>query len=79
LKYLNLLSCVSDLGTSLGNLNVLWLSRCGLIELDGISALPNLVEAYLSFNNIEDISALSCLEHLQILDLEGYVIDFTCS
>ena len=31
-----------DLGTSLNNLNTLWLSRCCLAELDGISCIGSL-------------------------------------
>lgn len=31
-----------DLGTSLSHLQVLWLARCGLTELEGISALSSL-------------------------------------
>lgn len=31
-----------DLGTSLGRLQVLWLARCGLADLDGISSFPAL-------------------------------------
>lgn len=31
-----------DLGTSLGRLRVLWLARCGLVDLDGIGSLPAL-------------------------------------
>ena len=32
----------SDLGSSLTNLTILWLPRCGLEDLDGISALAHL-------------------------------------
>ena len=31
--------CIRELGTSLGALRVLWLSRCGLADLDGLSSL----------------------------------------
>ena len=33
------LSLLRDLGTSLSSLKVLWMSRCGLCDLDGISTL----------------------------------------
>ncbi|KAL9648180.1 hypothetical protein ABK040_009184 [Willaertia magna] len=66
---------VRDLGTSLRNVKILWLSRCGLSELDGIFAFPRLKELYLSFNDIEDISNLSSLRELEILDLEGNNIE----
>lgn len=36
------LGSVRDLGTSLGHLQVLWLARCGLTDLDGIGSFPAL-------------------------------------
>ncbi|XP_052709136.1 LOW QUALITY PROTEIN: leucine-rich repeat-containing protein 56-like [Crassostrea angulata] len=69
--------CIRDLGSSLRNVTVLWMSRCGLYELDGISSMLSLKELYLSYNEICDISALSMLDSLQILDLEGNNIDDT--
>lgn len=69
------ISCVRDLGSSLRNLRILWLTRCGLEELDGISSMLNLVELYLEYNEITDLSPLSMLEQLEILDLEGNNID----
>jgi Leucine-rich repeat (LRR) protein len=62
---------IRDLGTSLVHLRVLWLSRSGLADLDGIPALNNLRELYLAYNEIVDISPCSMLEHLECLDLEG--------
>ena len=62
-----------DIGSSLRSLHVLWASRCCLIELDGISSMCNLKELYLSYNEISDISPLSMLDQLEILDLEGWV------
>jgi Leucine-rich repeat (LRR) protein len=47
------------------------MSRCGLLELDGISSMISLTEVYLSYNEISDISPVSMLDNLQILDLEG--------
>ena len=38
------LPSIRELGTSLSHLRVLWLCRCGLAELDGMSALPELQE-----------------------------------
>jgi len=49
------------------------MARCGLEDLDGLSSMNSLDELYLAYNDIYDISACSLLEHLQILDLEGYV------
>lgn len=62
---------VRDLGSSLRSVRILWMSRCGLLELDGISSMISLAEVYLSYNEISDISPLSMLDNLQILDLEG--------
>lgn len=66
---------IRDLGTSLKNLQVIWLNRCGIKDLDGIHALPELKEIYLAYNDIDDISALGALEYIQIIDLEGNRID----
>jgi Leucine-rich repeat (LRR) protein len=60
-----------DLGTSLVNLKVLWLSRSGLTDLDGIPTLSNLEELYLAYNEINDLSSLSLLDNIKCLDLEG--------
>ncbi|XP_041365553.1 leucine-rich repeat-containing protein 56-like isoform X2 [Gigantopelta aegis] len=66
---------IRDVGSSLRNVHVMWMSRCGLNELDGISSMSSLKEIYLSYNDISDISPLSMLDTLQILDLEGNNID----
>ncbi|KAF4010065.1 hypothetical protein G4228_001286 [Cervus hanglu yarkandensis] len=65
----------TDLGTSLGHLQVLWLARCGLADLDGISSFPALKELYLSYNDIWDLSPLCLLEQLEVLDLEGNCVE----
>ncbi|KAM6172411.1 leucine-rich repeat-containing protein 56 [Erethizon dorsatum] len=65
------LSSLRDLGTSLGHLQVLWLARCGLTDLDGISSFPVLKELYVSYNDISDLSPLCLLDQLEVLDLEG--------
>lgn len=65
------LPSIRELGTSLTKLRVIWLCRCGLGELDGLSALPQLQELYLSFNDIAALSPLTSLEELQVLDLEA--------
>ncbi|XP_032977412.1 leucine-rich repeat-containing protein 56 isoform X1 [Rhinolophus ferrumequinum] len=65
------LGSVRDLGTSLGRLQVLWLTRCGLEDLDGIGFFPALKELYASYNCISDLSPLCLLEQLEMLDLEG--------
>lgn len=63
---------IRDLGTSLINLKVLWLSRSSLVDLDGIPTLRNLEELYLAFNEITDLSPCSMLDNLKCLDLEGW-------
>ncbi|XP_034500899.1 leucine-rich repeat-containing protein 56 isoform X3 [Ailuropoda melanoleuca] len=71
-------SCVGsvrDLGTSLGHLQVLWLARCGLTDLDGIGSFLALKELYVSYNNISDLSPLCLLERLEVLDLEGNSVE----
>eukprot|EP00930_Biecheleria_cincta_P034081 TRINITY_DN23587_c0_g1_i1.p1 TRINITY_DN23587_c0_g1~~TRINITY_DN23587_c0_g1_i1.p1 ORF type:complete len:591 (-),score=101.49 TRINITY_DN23587_c0_g1_i1:319-2091(-) len=66
---------VRDLGTSLQNLRVLWLCRCSLQELSGICVLPVLEELYVSFNDITDLSPLVTHDTLQVLDLEGNLVE----
>mmetsp|Transcript_25243 Transcript_25243/g.76595 ORF Transcript_25243/g.76595 Transcript_25243/m.76595 type:complete len:531 (+) Transcript_25243:57-1649(+) len=69
------LPSIRELGTSLRNLQILWLCRCGLSELDGLAALPVLQEIYLAFNNISQLSPLTTLEELQVLDLEANAVN----
>uniref|UniRef100_A0A8C3RV71 Leucine rich repeat containing 56 n=1 Tax=Chelydra serpentina TaxID=8475 RepID=A0A8C3RV71_CHESE len=64
-----------DLGTTLSHLQVLWMARCGLTDLDGISSCSSLKELYIAYNNISDLSQVSLLDHLEILDLEGNNIE----
>ena len=59
------------LGTSMTQLRVLWLCRCGLQELDNLGALPQLQELYLAFNDISQLSPLTEADELQVLDLEA--------
>ena len=68
------LPSIRELGTSLSHLRVLWLCRCGLAELDGMSALPELQELYLAFNDIEKLDSLAPLDQLQVLDLEANLV-----
>ncbi|XP_063800871.1 leucine-rich repeat-containing protein 56 isoform X2 [Pseudophryne corroboree] len=66
---------IRDLGTSLSHLQVLWMARCGLTDLDGIASFFSLKELYLAYNDLRDLSQVSMLENLEILDLEGNNID----
>ncbi|XP_067902824.1 leucine-rich repeat-containing protein 56 isoform X1 [Heterodontus francisci] len=69
------IASIRDLGTSLTKLQVLWMARCGLTDLDGIPSFCSLKELYLAYNSISDVSPVSMLEHLEVLDLEGNNID----
>ncbi|NXF68726.1 LRC56 protein, partial [Ciccaba nigrolineata] len=71
----SLLVSVRDLGTTLSHLRVLWMARCGLSDLDGISSCSSLKELYIGYNNISDLSQLPWLDHLEVLDLEGNNIE----
>ncbi|XP_053304690.1 leucine-rich repeat-containing protein 56 [Spea bombifrons] len=71
----SLIVSIRDLGTSLSKLEVLWMARCGLTDLDGISSLCSLKELYLAYNDLSELSQLSMLENLEILDLEGNNLD----
>ncbi|XP_072032797.1 leucine-rich repeat-containing protein 56-like [Amphiura filiformis] len=71
----SVIATVRDLGTSLDNLKVLWMARCCLCDLDGISSMSSLQELYLAYNDIADISPVSMLDNLQLLDLEGNNIE----
>ncbi|XP_074660110.1 uncharacterized protein LOC141912680 isoform X2 [Tubulanus polymorphus] len=67
----SIIASVRDLGSCLDNLKVLWMARCALQELDGLSSMYSLRELYLAYNEISDLSPISMLEHIKILDLEG--------
>ncbi|KAL2093512.1 hypothetical protein ACEWY4_010824 [Coilia grayii] len=71
----SLIFSVRDLGTSLSHLQVLWLVRSCLADLDGIPSLSSLKELYVAYNNISDLSQVSMLECLEVLDLEGNDVD----
>nr|CCA14260.1 conserved hypothetical protein [Albugo laibachii Nc14] len=60
-----------DLGTSLRVLKILDARECGIKHLDGISALANLEELYLSYNDITEIDYCFKHDELRVLDLEG--------
>ncbi|KAH6572633.1 hypothetical protein BASA60_006519 [Batrachochytrium salamandrivorans] len=48
--------------------------RCSLEDINGIGSLHTLQELYLAFNRISDVSSISFLENLKILDLEENMI-----
>jgi len=66
---------VRDLGTELCNIQVLWMSRCGLQDIGGLTAcLPRLCEFYIPFNDVSDLSPLNGHENLEVLDIEGNAV-----
>lgn len=65
------LSSFRDFGTSLTSLKCLWVPNCGISALDGIWALSNLEELYMSFNDVSDCTPLATHDRLQVLDLES--------
>ncbi|XP_065147196.1 leucine-rich repeat-containing protein 56 [Paramisgurnus dabryanus] len=71
----SLILSIRDLGTSLSHLQVLWLARCGLTDLEGIPCLSSLKELYVAYNNISELIHLSMMDHLEVLDLEGNDVD----
>ncbi|XP_072291730.1 leucine-rich repeat-containing protein 56 [Eucyclogobius newberryi] len=71
----SVIKSIRDLGSSLSQLQVLWMPRCCLEDLDGISSLSTLKELYLAYNRVSDLSQVGMLENLHILDLEGNDVD----
>jgi len=59
-----------DLGVSWANLEVLYLHRCKLKDVSGISALPRLRMLFAAFNEVEDLNALGVSRSLEVLDFE---------
>lgn len=52
-------------------IQVLHVTACGLSELDGLAALPQLKELYAAYNAVSSLEALMDADALQILDLQG--------
>lgn len=69
---------VRELGTDWRKLEVLWLVRSCVYDVDGVSAFPQLKELYCAFNNITSLAGLMFHDSVQILDFEGNKIqDFS--
>lgn len=66
---------IRDLGTNYKHLRVLWLNRSALQDLGGITVMPALEELYISFNDVRDLSPLYAHDSLQVLDVEGNMIE----
>jgi len=60
-----------DLGVSWMNIEILYLHRCGLKDISGVSALPRLRMLFAAFNEVEDLNALGVSTHLEVLDFEN--------
>ena len=58
------------LGSSLHALRYLYAPRCSIGLIEGIGTMTQLQELYLPFNRISDLSPLSVLESLALLDIE---------
>ncbi|XP_037538653.1 leucine-rich repeat-containing protein 56 [Nematolebias whitei] len=71
----SVITSLRDLGTTLSHLQVLWMSRCCLQDLDGITTFSSLEELYLAYNNVSDLNQISMLDKLQLLDLERNSVD----
>ncbi|TWW75604.1 Leucine-rich repeat-containing protein 56 [Takifugu flavidus] len=71
----SVIKSMRDLGTALYHLQVLWMTRCSLRDLSGVSNFSSLKELYLAYNSISELSQVGMLENLQLLDLEGNDVD----
>ncbi len=67
----SIITSLRDIGNSFRNLEILWVSKCGLKDLAGLSSFPKLSELYAPYNNINDLSDIIFHSSLEILDLEG--------
>ncbi|KAH9587246.1 Leucine-rich repeat-containing protein 56 [Schistosoma haematobium] len=66
---------VRDLGTFFNNVEVIWMPRCCLVSLDGLSSFTKLVELYIAFNGVSDLSPCAMLDNIEVIDLEGNLIE----
>ncbi|KRX04963.1 hypothetical protein PPERSA_06597 [Pseudocohnilembus persalinus] len=71
----SIIPSIRDIGSSFQNLQILWINRVGLEELQGINAFPNLKELYANYNSIKDLMPLDFNDNIEILDLEGNDIE----
>lgn len=65
------INTIRNFGIYFTKLSVLTLNNCNLHDIDGISALPGLVELSLIDNFINDISPLAMHDNLSMLNLIG--------
>jgi len=71
----SMICSIRDLGTSYGKLRVLSLRQSRLQDIGGIVAMHVLEELYISFNDVRDLSPLTTHDTLQVLDVEGNLIE----
>lgn len=71
----SMICSIRDLGTSYAKLRVLSLRQSHLQDIGGIVAMHVLEELYISFNDIRDLSPLNTHDTLQVLDVEGNLIE----
>jgi len=67
----SIINSLRDIGNSFRNLEILWISKCGMKDLAGLSSFPKLKELYAPYNSIKDLSNIILHDNLQVLDLEG--------
>jgi len=70
----SVIGSLRDLGAALRQLCVLWVGRCELAALDGLTGMPRLRELYAPFNDITDLEPLQSMDCLEVLDLEGNAV-----
>ncbi len=71
----SIINSLRDIGNSFKNLEILWISKCGMKDLAGLSCFPKLKELYAPYNHITDLSHIIMHDNLQVLDLEGNEIE----
>ena len=67
----SILASFRDFGSGFRNLKIIYLSRSGITDLDGVGVLAAVEELYLAFNDIRDVTPLFMHDNIQILDLES--------
>jgi hypothetical protein len=71
----SMICSIRDLGTGYTKLRVLSLRQSHLQDIGGIVAMHVLEELYISFNDVRDLSPLNTHDTLQVLDVEGNLIE----
>lgn len=70
----SVIGSLRDLGAALRHLAVLWVGRCELTSLEGLTGMPALRELYAPFNDVADLEPLQGLDGLEVLDLEANAV-----